>query len=153
MTKIPAELLADILALVPWGVINHKNLRLTCRRFNDILYNYESSIAREIISKQCPPSSQLRFPSIFEDNGTKTGYLIVYEVQRRWKVLEDIEKSCSRVRERNGKQAGWMTPRLVGLQGIGLCLLFRMCDAGEWRVVHTMVSAASDVCQGLMRRE
>lgn len=145
LTSLPTELLIDTVSSVSWTAFELKNLKLVCRGFNDVLSKYEHSIASRLIHTQIPWSILHRFPDLVQvKRGHGYSYYILEDIQSRWKLLECIEKSCHDVKERNSKQAKWMTPRRVMLQGIGLCLLYRLYNAGKDTVVWSFGFSVAD---------
>lgn len=136
LTSLPTELLIDTVSSVPWTAFELKNLKLVCRGFNDVLNRYEHSIASRLIETQIPRSILHRFPDLIQGGGGHGySYHALEVMQSRWELLKYIEKSCYDVKERNGKQAEWMTPRRVMLQGTGLCLLYRLYSSGKDTIV------------------
>lgn len=142
--ELPTEILLNIIPKIPWSRNGLRELRLVCRRFSDIAQEYEHSLSFDLIESQFPSCSSLRFPNLFETMGVR--YDTVDLVQRRWDALARAEKSCYTIRERRDKNAEWMTDRCVKLQGVGLCLLFRLQDCGKvFLLFQTSCSVANVV--------
>lgn len=139
LADLPTEILLEAISLVPHTPSSIQSLRLVCRRFNAIVRNYEHSIAGSIVRNNFPDHTLRKFPSITQKHGDAT-YVTVGELTSRLQVLHDIEKSCYDIRERAGKQAGWMETRWIQLQGVGLLLLYRLHDCGKRRFCYLCAS-------------
>jgi len=144
--SLPNEILIDILTMLPWSRAGSRDTRLVCRQFNAVLRDYEHSIACELIRTQFPASSRRRFPGLFH---TETvNYAVVDQLHNRWSALARVREGCRHVREREGKAAGWMTPRWIKIQEVGLGLLYRLqdCGKGSNHVVPCSLLRSSSVC-------
>lgn len=139
LANLPTEILLETISLVPYTPSSIQSLQLVCRRFDAIVRNYEHSIAGSIIRNNFPHQTLRKFPSVIQKHGDAT-YATVGELTSRLQVLHDIEKSCYDIRERAGKQAGWMETRWIQLQGVGLLLLYRLHDCGKY--IFCYVSAS-----------
>lgn len=136
LADLPTEILIETLSGLPWTRTVLGDLKLVCRRFNDVLTNYEHSIACDLIKTCLPPTSRCRFPGLFQSRVIK--YTTVDILQRRWQAIERIEKSCHTIRERDGKHAEWIISKWISLQGIGLCLLFRLNDCSKESIAPSL---------------
>lgn len=130
LVNLPAELLLEAISLVPYTPSSTKSLRLVCRRFDTIMQNYEHSIAESLVRNNFPDHYLRRFHGLSQQHGGAT-YATVNELYHRLQTVRGIEKNCHDINERTGKQIGWMRTRWIQVQGVGLLLLYRLCDCGK----------------------
>jgi hypothetical protein len=127
--SLPPELVLDSLSRVDYtpGCLNA--LRLVCRDFNQILQQYEHSLALQVIRLQFSPGVLAKHPGLFY--GKDMGFKTLDELYVRLYTLFRLERNCHSIRRREGKEAAWMRPEWMNLQQAGLHLLYRLQDAGN----------------------
>jgi hypothetical protein len=139
LLDLPLELILDSLSHVDYtpGCLNA--LRLVCRHFNNIVQQYEHSLAMNIIRLQFPPDALARYPGLYETKSI--GFKTLDELYVRLHTLFRLERNCHSIRRREGKEAAWMKLEWINLQQVGMHLLYRLCDAGKYKSFYLIRTA------------
>ncbi|KAI5205439.1 hypothetical protein E4T39_03008 [Aureobasidium subglaciale] len=130
LLSLPPELLLNSLARIDYTPGYFNRLRLVCCGLEGLLWQYEHSLAVEIIRLQFPSNILSRYPGLHEP-GTSIGFRMLDEVCERMYTLFRIERNCHNIRRREGKEAVWMRIEWINLQQVGMHLLYRLFDAGN----------------------
>jgi hypothetical protein len=138
LCDLSPELILDSLSRIGYtpGCLNA--LRLVCRDFNNILQQYEHSLAINIIRLRFP-GVLARHPGLYETKSI--GFKTLDELHVRLYMLFRLERNCHSIRRREGKEAAWMRVEWINLQQVGMHLLYRLCDAGKYRSFYLIRTA------------
>jgi hypothetical protein len=125
---LPPELMLDSISRLDYTPGCLDTLRLVCRNLNNLLQQYEHSLALEVIRLQFPPNVLAKHPGLV---GRNIGFKTLDELYVRLYTLFRLERNCYSIRRREGKEAAWMRPEWMNLQQAGMHLLYRLSDAGK----------------------
>lgn len=126
--SLPPELLLDSISRLDYTPRCLSTLRLVCRDFNQILQQYEHSLALQVIRLQFPRNILANHPGL---DGKNISFKTLDELYVRLSTLFRLERNCHSIRRREGKEAAWMRPEWMNLQQAGLHLLYYLYDAGN----------------------
>lgn len=133
--SLPSEIILDSLARIKYTPGHLSRLRLVCRKFDQLLKQYEHSLALQIVRLQFPENILLRFPGLCPRGsglrGSAITSKILDQIYVRLCTLSRIERNCHNIRFREGKQAAWMRPEWINVQSAGMYLLYRLHDSGK----------------------
>lgn len=133
--SLPPELILGIFARIKYRPSYHNQLRLVCREFHGLLQQYEHSLAVETVQLHFPFGILAKFPGLHRPE-TSISLRTLDELHMRLCTLFRLERNCHNIRRREGKEAAWMRLEWINLQQAGMHLLYRLHDAGSFRVSH-----------------
>lgn len=129
MDSMPAEVLLQIAAKIPFEARPVSAFQLINRRTHNIIQGYQRSLIKETISQQFSWAPR-QFPGLFTDpHASPMGRRQLARVLTRVATLTSIKAKCRVIREQgHTHHCAWTTKRSTETYAAGLLILYRVSD-------------------------
>ena len=139
---LPTEILLEIISSVPFTPADFLSLRLTCRRFHDVLTHHEAPIAAATRRRTFDAKTTILFPGLHDDSLRNLGRL-----HARVQTLESVHEHWLKITQ-HSPQLEWLKGRFEGVHKAGLLLLYHLQDL---RLQKSTNAEGSPICEHCQR--
>jgi hypothetical protein len=126
LQSLPPEILLEILPHIPYTPSALRSLHLTSTTLHRLLQTHERALVRAIHTLQLPPLSHALFPNL--PTSTFPGLATLLQ---RLATLDRLHTQWLRITS-HGPDLAWLQGRWEAVHKIGLLLLYRLHDAGDY---------------------
>lgn len=135
MDALPAEILLQIAAKVPFEARGTSSLQLVNHRLHSIMHGFQRSLIKETVKQQFSWAPR-QFPGLFTSpDAVPMDRRQLARVLSRVATLTSIKAKCQVIRERGHTQhCAWTTKRSMDTYAAGLLILYRVAD-GEFSTI------------------
>ena len=142
---LPAEILLDIVSSVPFTPANFLALRLTCRRFHDVLTHHEGPIAAATRRQTFDARIVALFPGLGEESLRNLSRLYT-----RVDTLAGVHEQFLNITN-NSPELEWLKGRFEAVHKAGLLLLYHLQDLRLRPAAAATLEGASPICEHCQR--